>query len=353
MGITIKKPALMERLEDAVRLAESNADLPSEWTKRVEHISDCPSETYIAAFGVALLAKATEPRVDVLTIKASAGPSAYSMRTVAAVLAGRARHYCYHLGVTGPEPLNNQPWFSNDRIDRISRIRPDVVPYHQALVRYLRDLQAADADAALDALAAFLRLRLDAGREAATLHVVIVNAGTALSDVLDLAESFIRQDPEGGKRGQAVVAGLLDCVHPAVQTGAINNPRAFDVRVDGDSGSAVLAIEVKQKPVTSEQVLYLAAEAANASVDKALYAALSSDQSPLDVAALREQAAWEHGVYLAVAVGLLQVADLVLLGSSASASVIAAELPAKIQGRLAELRVSTAGKEHWSGLFLR
>jgi hypothetical protein len=352
MGITIPRRTLENRLEDAIRLAESPAALPEEWTKRVQHIGECPSETYVAAFGVALLARASDPAVDVLTIKHSAGPAAYSMRGVARVLVGRARHYGYHLGVEGPEPLNNQPWLHNDRVDRIARIRRDVVPYQQALVRYLRDLQRLTPDEALQALAAFLRLRLAVGQEAQRVHVVIANPGGALGDVLHLAETFIRQDPERGKRGQAVTAALLDCVHDEVETGAINNPRAFDVRVDVGE-TPILAVEVKQKPVGDEDVLHVAAAAAAAGIDKALYAALASDQAPLDVAGLRGRAAEEHGVLLGVAVGLRQLADLVLLGSERSAKDIATDLPRAVLERLMHLRASTAGVEHWRGLFLR
>ncbi len=352
MGITIPKPLLEDRLEDAVRLAESDAELPAQWTKRAEHISQSPSQTYIAALGVALLAKATDPRVDVLAIKASSGATGYSMRSVAAVLAGRARHYGYHLGVTGPEPLNNQPWFGSDRIDQIARIRAEVVPFHQALIRYLRELQRLDPDAALRALAAFLRLRLAVGQESKRMHTFIANPGAALSDVLAMGEVFIRQSPEGGKRGQAVVAGMLDCVHDHVQTGAINNPRAFDVRVD-INGSAVLVIEVKQKGVSDDDVRYLAAAAAAAGVDKAIYAALAADQGLLDATALRREAADEHGVFLGVAVGLMELSEFILLGSSRSAEEVAAELPRRILERLDQLRVSQAGQAHWSGLFLR
>lgn len=351
MGITIPKSTLMARLEDAVRLADSDVELPGEWLRRVEHISQCPSETYVAAFGVALLAKAADARVDALTIKASGGPTAYSMRGVATVLAGRARHFGYHLGVTGPEPLNNQPWFGNDRVDRIARIRADVVPYHEALVRYLRDLQALDGDEALLALAAFLRLRLAVGRAAARASAAIASTGNILQDVLQLADDFTRQNPEGGKRGQAVVAALLDCVHEEVQTGAINNPRAFDVQVSNDR-VPVVAVEVKQKPVAADQVLHLAAEAAHAGIDKALYAALAADQRPLDVPELSQRAAREHGVLLAIGGGLPEVARLVLATSAISARDIAVALPNLVVARLVELRVSSAGQEHWQGYFV-
>ncbi|MBW3567460.1 MAG: restriction endonuclease, SacI family, partial [Proteobacteria bacterium] len=65
------------------------------------------------------------------------------------------------------------------------------------------------------------------------------------------------------------------CVHASVQTGTINNPRSFDVRVDVAS-AAILAVEVKQKRVGDEEVLHLAATAAAGGIDKALYAALAA-----------------------------------------------------------------------------
>jgi len=350
MGITIRADRLEERLEDAVRLAESDAELPSSWLKRTAHIAECPSQTYVAAFGVALLAKASDDRVDVLTIKASVSETAYSMRGVAKVLTGRARHYGYDLGVSGPEPLNNQPWFGNDRVDRIERVKQNVVPYQLALVRYLRDLNALDADEALHALAAFLRLRLDAGRMKKR-NVVIANPGGALEDVIATAQAFIRQDPEGGKRGQAVVAAIFDCVSDEVQTGAINNPRAFDVRVDLDS-SPILAIEVKQKPVGSDEILYLAASAQEAGIDKALYAALAIDQAPIDRPDVRGRAASDHGVFLAIATSIEEVVEHALLGSASTSREMAELLPARIDERLVALRVSEAGVQHWRGLHL-
>jgi hypothetical protein len=99
MGITLSSKALEAKLESAMRIAESEDPVPAEWLERSEHIAKCPSQTYVAALGVSLLAKATNPQVDSLTVKSSVSPHAYSMRGAAKVLAGRARDYGYHLGV--------------------------------------------------------------------------------------------------------------------------------------------------------------------------------------------------------------------------------------------------------------
>src|SRR4051794_16214319 len=92
MGITIPADRLHAVIDQAVRVAESGAPLSPEWTARTQRIAGCPSKTYVAALGTALLAKAADPSVDVLTIKSKAGKNAYSMRTVVKVLAERAPH---------------------------------------------------------------------------------------------------------------------------------------------------------------------------------------------------------------------------------------------------------------------
>src|SRR4051794_37084472 len=97
-------------LEKAHELARSKRELPAEWLDRVDRIGRAPSKTYVAAFGGALLAKATDRRVDSLSHKAGAGPTSYSIRGPAEFMASQAQSYGYHLGVTGRNPLNNAPF---------------------------------------------------------------------------------------------------------------------------------------------------------------------------------------------------------------------------------------------------
>ena len=136
VGITIPAERLRRVLEQALTLAESDVELPSIWVDRVNRIGESPSKTYVAALGTAL-AKATDPSVDALTIKSKAGANAYSMRGVAKVLVEGASRYGFHLGRTGPEPLNNQPWFGVDRVDKIDNLKADALPYHRDSSRRL------------------------------------------------------------------------------------------------------------------------------------------------------------------------------------------------------------------------
>ena len=83
------------------------------------------SKTHIAFIGTALLARSTDQRTDVHSLHVKAGtPGAYSARSLAKdVLVPASRELRMHLGVTGREPLNNQPYFHNDVVSRRMNVK--------------------------------------------------------------------------------------------------------------------------------------------------------------------------------------------------------------------------------------
>lgn len=350
MGITIPRARLEEVLERAVITAESDVVLPQIWIDRVRRIEAAPSKTYVAALGTALLAKATDRRVDVLTVKSKAGPNAYSMRGVVKTLAEKAPTYGYHLGRTGPEPLNNQPWFGAERIDRMANVLRADLPFHRDIVRFLNELNAAGEDEAFLGLAAFLRLRIQAGeeeREAA--NRLRTEASSDLASLIDIVTQFLRDDPEGGRRGQSLVAAVFDCAHPEVQLAAINSPVGLDVTILED-GRVVLGIEVKQKSVSESTALHLAEEAARVDVDKALLVALAADQRPLDRERIRREALLSHGVLTAVWESVEELMTEVALQAPSRAAEFAEQFPAAYLRRMQEHGVSQSGLEYWVDL---
>ena len=350
MGIKISATRLEEVLERAVTLAESDVDLPQIWLDRVQRIAECPSKTYVAALGTALLAKATEPRVDALSVKSKAGPRAYSMRGVAKVLVSKAPIYGYHLGRTGPEPLNNQPWFGTDRVDRFENVRADALPFHRDMVRFLTDLNGATEDEALRALAVFLRERIAfAELEKAAAGQISVGPAHDLAELTRTLAVFLRDDPEGGRRGQALVAALLDLVHDEVSLAAINDPTGIDVSIS-DEGRLLLAVEVKQKAVDEAVALHTAERAVAHGADKALLVALAADQSQLDRERVRRQAAERHGVTLSVWEGVDELVSEIAVHAPLSATEIAAELPGIYLHRMHEHEVSLEGRKYWADL---
>jgi hypothetical protein len=351
LAIKLDKKRLDQTLDRAHAIARSEQEVPSDWLHRVERIEECPSKTYIAALGAALLAKATDSRVDSLARAASAGPSGYSIRSVGEFMAAEAQRYGYHLGATGPWPLNNSPFYRNaDRIDRFTNIRGDAKPYYEDLVRYLQDLNKLTEDEAVLGLAAFLRRRI-AYADALNAESAAVASvrGDAYAEVVELATLFCTEAPEGGKRGQALVAALFDCVYETVDLKSINNPRALDVRVLRDE-DILLGAEVKQVAVGEDTGLHLAAEARRLDCDKALLVAIAVDQAPLDRDGLRHRALNEYGVLVQVAETVPELFAAITVFSSASASDVATRFPPAYAARMQQHEVNAAGRQRWSSL---
>jgi regulator of extracellular matrix RemA (YlzA/DUF370 family) len=151
--------------------------------------------------------------------------------------------------------------------------------------------------------------------------------GTArsLDDLLDALHLFVTEDPEGGGRGQALVAAVMDCGYDDVEVVPKNHPAPFDVKRTGNPPPIV--VEVKQVAVTGREILELARRAAGANVDRAIYAALGVDQPALPVDRLRADALREHGVLLDLVGELRELVTRVAILADVSAATIAAVLP--------------------------
>ncbi|MDX6591750.1 MAG: hypothetical protein QOJ13_946 [Gaiellales bacterium] len=348
MGITIPRQQLEAVLEEAVAVAESASELPAKWLRRAARMGDSPAQTYVAAWGTALLARAADERVDVLTVKQKASSRAYSMRGVVKILAGQASHFGYHLGVTGPEPLNNQPWFWVERVDEIRNVRHDVAPFHRDLVRYLSDLNHASADEAKRGLAAFIRLRIQHTRSLPSVSTS-GRGNLPLGELAALIEGFIRADPENGRRGQSLVAAALDLANRDVRLAPINDPTGLDVAVRVD-GSIQLGVEVKQKPVTESAAERLVGHANAGAFDKALLVALATNQQALDRESVR-RAADRSGVLAMIYESVAELLGETALHSSRTAAEFAAELPGAYLRRMAEHEVSPEGQRLFLDLY--
>lgn len=196
----------------------------------------------------------------------------------------------------------------------------------------------------------FLRRRIAYADSLAAENAVIASVrGGAYAEVVQLATLFCTEDPEGGKRGQALVAALFDCGYTTVDLKSINNPRPLDVRVLED-GQIVLGAEVKQLAVQEDTGLHLAAEARSLGCDKALLVAIAVDQPPLDREGLRQQALEMYGVLIQVVETVPELFATITLFAPVSASDVAKLFPSGYAKRMQEHEVSTAGRRRWSTL---
>lgn len=354
MGITVAYDEARQRLIEAIRWAESTKAVPAEWTKRTAIIGESPSKTYTVALGTGLLARATDDRVDALALKESSSSSAYSARTLAhTILVPASVEYGFDLRATGREPLNNQPFFRYDRIDAMDRVHSRAQSSHRYLVECLQHANRLIGGEALGALAAFLRVRFAAAREFE--RVDLNGIVTGIEMLAKAASTYLAEDPEGGKRAQALVAAAYDLVYEQVRVVRINDPsRHYPGDVQAFAlGRPVLAAEVRAKPMSISEVMRFSRSIADAGISRGMVVAMAPSQSPLPRSEVRTQALREHGVFISV----VESAEELLLGALAWSSRPLGSLlegfPELMARRLEEIEVAPASTRRWAELCQR
>lgn len=352
MGLAVNLADAHARLEEAVQWAVSERAVPVEWTDWTNRVDASPSKTFTVALGTALLARATNPNVDALALKATSGPNAYSARSVGhRVLVPGAVEHGYDLRATGREPLNNQPFFRYDRINEIDRIHASARPFLPALIGACAAANELSAGEAVAALSAFLRVRIEAALSRQVFD--LRGARVSMKDLIEQTEDFVTSDPEGGRRGQAFVAAAFDLASRHVRSSRVNDPsRRFpgDVQVL-DGVVAVLAVEVRQKVVSHIEALQFAETLRKAAVATGLVAMLDPGQHELDVYDLLVDAETLHGVTLGVAYGVQDVLVSAAIWSGKSLAAVLSDFPQRMLARLEEIDTSRAGVGQWAQLF--
>jgi SacI restriction endonuclease len=159
-----------------------------------------PSVAFIAAVGSVLLAKATDPQIDALVIQEREGSAgAFSLRGPAKVLGTKRHAYGYDIGSSSDrEPINHGTLIGSTRWDvALHRITPRHKAFFQVILQWLRDVNVLTKEQALEALAAYIRVRQTVvpGASVAELPKSLIQV-PALTDLVDVLEGFVSADPE-------------------------------------------------------------------------------------------------------------------------------------------------------------
>lgn len=352
MGLHIDTKKAESVFAQALDLARATTPLPAEWLERTRKVASARSKTFTPALGTALLAKATDRRIDAFSLREGKGHKSYSARGLAkevlvpqCVLAG------VDIRTTGPEPLNNQPFFHAERIAPALNVRPNVKTDLLYLCECIERVDFLEDEHALRALAAFLRARLEASAPPAKIEIGARQL--SVGQIESAIDAFVGGDSEGGKTGQALAAAILDLVFADVRTKRINDPSVKwpgDVGIFGESG-LVEAVEVRQKPVSATDVLLFAQRLSAARLGRGIVLAFGQAVHPLEIEVLRRHARDQYNVELAVfltAGGLFReairwaprdVAQTVLL------------LPTRGLARLEAIEASAKSRTTWAMIF--
>lgn len=351
-GISISRRDAETVFAEALKLAQAHdVTLPQEWLDRTKNVGDASSTTFTPMLGTALLAKATDRRVDALSLRASESHKSYSARSLAKeVLVPRCRWAGIDIRTTGAEPLNNQPFLRAKRVGRDLEVHDAAKLELGYLCECLEQADFLENESAVLGLAAFLRARIEVS---ASRKPVTMAQGLLWISALKLAlDAFVEGDSEGGKVGQAVVAAILDLAFPDVRTKRVNDPsRQFpgDVGVFTD-GRLVLSAEVKQRPFLPTEILQFADTLAKHDVHRAFIVALRQ-APPLDSTALRIRSETLHRVDVAIFTSPSDLLDEALRYADEDLPVSLSLFPQRMLTRLEELEVSTLRRQEWASVF--
>jgi hypothetical protein len=348
MGITIDRRAAEEVFQQALRLARSDAALPEEWIERTDRVVASGNKTFTPALGTALLAKATDRHIDAFSLREDGSHKSYSARSLAKdVLVPCCKVADIDIRTTGAEPLNNQPFLRATRIGVEMNVRRGTEADLAYLCECLERADFLENDAALAALAAFLRARIRASGELE--EVGIEGRPLAMARLVEATSAFVDAHSEGGKVGQAIVAAVLDLVHDDVRTRKVNNPsRGWT----GDVGAFVdqrisLSVEVKQRPFTESEVLQFIDRLGADRVPRGLVAALSQGGVALDADRLAASAQTRFSVSLDIVLGVRRLLLDVIRHIRGDPHEAMALLPKLGLQRLKEIEASEEVQQAW------
>jgi hypothetical protein len=300
-----KMPFDLEKARE-VLLQEAEAaaefDIDNKWLGYIVEISEMCERagvrTHIAFLGNAILAKATDASIDVFSVKLTSQKGSYSARRLAdEVLAPMAPGLGIHIGVTGPNPLNNQPYFRIERLGDGTRMRPKSKEVFDRMLQLLAELAALSQAQVLEALRAYIYVRRKYQPKYAPLPGDYALSPSALARLIGL---FVSERSDGGRRAQAIVAGLLDVFagqERVVAGSRVNDPsrnRPGDVAVlSEDQEGWEKAFEVRDKLVIAEDVQIFGNRCAEKQVRDVAVVAIAGNQLALDETTLK---AWAHDI---------------------------------------------------------
>jgi hypothetical protein len=355
-----------DRAAAIMREEAAHADtVDAAWLQKMERLSElCANtgKTHIAFLGTAMLAKAVDHRADLLAIKpkhAAGNANAFSARTLAEnVLVPLSAELGISLGVTSRQPLNNQPYFRMTRLDDGTPVKEgEGRRGFEFMLNVVRELQSLRTEApARAALRAFIAVR----RRYQPRYADAASGVTITPDQLvDSIRRLVLDNSEGGRRAQAVVAGLMDVFAgpQRVESGRINDPsRKYpgDVCVRSQPAPETWekAIEVRDKPVSFADVQIFGKKCVDMTVREAALVMVHEQQERLDEAALTR---WANGfgIGLTLFYGWNDFVDQALFWSGEPKPIAASRAVGFIHQRLVAVEASPAAVSLWHSLTQR
>jgi hypothetical protein len=335
-------------------MASGDKPLPELWIGRARQLGDSPSVAFIAAVGAALLAKAADQRVNSFVIQKREGsPGAYSLRRPATFLAQKRHAYGYDIGSSSDnDPINHGTLVTSKRWDvALERITPRHKPFFQVILGWLADINEMSEEQAVQALAAYIRVRREvAPGAAAELVPVDFARAPRLGDLIEALEGFVSADTEGGARGMALVAAAYRAAGFEADLPSRNDPRRIDISIRR-AEQLIVGSEVKQQATREATVDTLARDSAAAGAPRALLAVLPPGELiAFDLPAVVRRAESNQNVVMRVVDSVRGVLHEALMASDVGVDEFCSVLPRHYAVALRDIRAADAAIETWSAI---
>jgi len=347
----------------AANAVKAGRKIDPAWAKKIEHLSALcavgKASTHIAFLGTSILAKATSSKVDLKAIKPDHAPgnsNAYSARILSeTVIVPLAAEHGVHIGVTGRQPLNNQPYFRMTALGDGTPVHIKSKPAFDYMMSLVDELMAGSTSSAKTALIAFIAVRQRYWPRYESASGAIVATAETLAHYIDL---LVRHNSEGGARAQAAAAGLLDVFagDGRVASGRINDPSRHypgDVCVVSDTSNSLSvwekAIEVRDKPVTPSDIRIFCTTCVLKGAREAAVLMVAAGQPALNDTELRAEAN-AKGIGLTLFYGWDSFTTQALFWASSPKILGVAEAVDRIEARLIEVEASPDSVSKWHSL---
>lgn len=337
----------------------------SEWISDFEFLSgdSCPI-TYLPVVAVLLTARSLRPKseLDVLDIKQSTSQRGYAAPSIAAKLIPFALEAGIDLRSKSTQVMNNQPFIYKERItpEMSGKHKRDFYARFYGIAERVNDI---DSPTAADLLALVFWIRRSVAKPSrgrAERHLSLFDAHSvqpSLDSLIKLTSTFVNENSESGKVGQAFSAALLDLLFPSdlntVRMVKNNDPSVNvpgDIQVGGGD-SFWLWAEVRQKPVVNSAITSFVDRVAFMGGDRVVYFALVNFRHPDNI---RETQLLKHATRSAVELTVYQepeqaMRDLLRKCAGSSATRVGKFLE-RMEKRLQEANVSEELRSRWSTL---
>lgn len=349
MGIAIDRQRATERLGRALVLAHSDEELAAEWLERARAVSRAKNKTFTPILGTALLAKVTDDDVDVHSLREDESDRGYSARSLAKeVLMPCCVRAGIDLRVRGPEPLNNQPFLRAPRVSTALKVTKRAVPELEHLCDCLTALQSLSGKAALEALAAFLRVRIADSESAPAIR--IGSGVLSLSDLLEACDDAVRADESGGVL-LAVVAASACLVFDQVRVRRSGDPTHVwhgDVGIF-DRDVQTLAIDTSQRSRPDSDLLLFASRLAEAGIQRGVV--VTAEVGGTEPMQLQFQAHRIHRIELAFLAKPSDAVRLAMLAGLDDLTLSLAAFPRLVLKHMITAGVDAQRMQSWADLF--